>query len=151
MNAVTDTNEGLGESGSSGDDAGNAPDEANRSAQLAAASHSVVINDDDPGIAYSNGWQHSTGRPLDDLNHDVHYAQAEGSQLTYSFTGTGIDYVTEKENGQGSIDFYIDDAFQKTVDTQKADPREVQQTVYSATGFNVRPAYAEGRQEKQFP
>ncbi|NBD24258.1 X2-like carbohydrate binding domain-containing protein [Paenibacillus glycinis] len=133
------TNEDAGEPAGNGADSVNAPDAGKQSALLAEASHSVVINDDDPGIAYSNGWQHSTGRPLEDLNHDVHYAQAEGSQLTYSFTGTGIDYVTEKEGGQGSIDFYVDDAFKETVDTHTSGNREVQQTVFSATGLTSGP------------
>ncbi|MBM7567056.1 X2-like carbohydrate binding domain-containing protein [Paenibacillus sacheonensis] len=115
---------------------GDAPNGSDAVAMLAEAGHTVTINDNDPGIVYTGDWHHSFDRSsLEDWNHDVHFAQADGSQLTYSFTGTGIDYVTEKEKEQGSIDFYIDDAFQETVDTQKSDPREVQQTVYSATGL----------------
>ncbi|QHW31849.1 hypothetical protein GZH47_14075 [Paenibacillus rhizovicinus] len=101
----------------------------------APAGHYVTINDDDPGIVYSGGWQHSTDRPYGDVGNDAHYAQSNDEQLTYSFTGTGIDYITETDSSQGSVDIYIDDVLDKTVDTSGTGTRAAKQTVYGISGL----------------
>ncbi|REE86495.1 S-layer family protein [Paenibacillus taihuensis] len=97
----------------------------------APTSHYAVMNDNNADIVYSDGWQSSTGRNFGDYQGDVHYAQADGAQLTYTFNGTGIDFITETDSSQGSIDFYIDDVFDKTVNTSGSGTRGAGQTVYS--------------------
>ena len=104
-------------------------------ASLASSSHFVYINDDDPGIVYSSGWNHSYNRQFDDFNKDVHYAEAKDAWLTYTFVGTGIDYITETDSSQGNIDFYVDGQFKETVDTNGTGTRGIQQTVYSVSGL----------------
>ncbi|WP_240702987.1 X2-like carbohydrate binding domain-containing protein [Cohnella luojiensis] len=93
------------------------------------------INDSDPGITYSGPWGHSTGRGLGDYQDDVHYTEANDAYFEYSFTGTGIDFITERDSSQGDVDIYLDNEFKQTVSTYN-DSRSVQQTVYSISGLS---------------
>jgi alpha-galactosidase len=98
---------------------------------------SIVLNDNDPAIVYSGTWSASTGRGLGDYNDDVHYTEANGDAFQYTFTGTGIDYITETNESQGEAEVYLDGALVDTVDAH-LDPsggRGVQQTLYSASGL----------------
>ncbi|MET9019964.1 hypothetical protein ABZV93_08290 [Actinopolymorpha sp. NPDC004070] len=54
----------------------------------------VSVNDD-PQIAYSGSWSASTGRGLGDFQDDVHYSEKNDDAFSYTFVGTGVDYVTE--------------------------------------------------------
>lgn len=102
-----------------------------------ASGRIVAVNDSDPGITYTGSWGQSTGRGLGDYKDDVHYTEGDGSSFQYTFTGTGIDYVTELDQSQGSVDVYLDGQFQKTVDTSRpsGQPRLAQQVVWSASGL----------------
>ncbi|MGN6426189.1 MAG: X2-like carbohydrate binding domain-containing protein [Leifsonia sp.] len=102
-----------------------------------ASGRIVAVNDDDPGIAYSGSWGQSGSRGLGDYKDDVHYAEADGASFQYTFTGTGIDYVTELDTSQGDVDVYLDGVFQKTVSTGRdaGQPRQSQQVAWSATGL----------------
>ena len=90
----------------------------------------VELNNDDPGIVYTGSWSRSTGRGLGDYQDDVQYTETNDDAFSYSFVGTGVDYVTEKDPSQGQVDIYIDGALKQTVDTH-ADGRSAQQTVFS--------------------
>jgi hypothetical protein len=104
---------------------------SNTGAQNSTAS----INDNDPSITYSGSWGYSTGRGLGDYQDDVHYTEANDAYFEYSFTGTGIDLITEKDSSQGDIDIYLDNVFKQTVSTYN-DSRSVQQTVYGISGLS---------------
>jgi hypothetical protein len=93
----------------------------------------VAVNDTDPAIAYSGNWGYSNGRGLGDHQDDVHYAEANGAAFQYTFTGTGIDWVTETHESQGEAEVYVDGVLVDTVDTHldPAEGRGVQQVVYS--------------------
>jgi alpha-galactosidase len=90
----------------------------------------VELNNDNPAIVYTGSWSRSTGRGLGDYQDDVQYTETNDDSFSYSFVGTGVDYVTEKDPSQGQVDIYIDGAFKETVDTH-ADARAAQQVVYS--------------------
>lgn len=102
-----------------------------------ASGRVVAVNDGDAGIVYSGSWGQSGGRGLGDYKDDVHYVEADGSAFQYTFTGTGIDYVTELDASQGDVDVYLDGQFQKTVSTGRAagEPRQSQQAVWSVSGL----------------
>lgn len=91
------------------------------------------VNDTDAGIAYTGQWGHSTGRGFGDTDDDVHYAEHPGDAFSYTFTGTGISYVTETDPSQGDADVYIDGQFVKTVSatSDASKPHVPQQTVYT--------------------
>ncbi|PUB24778.1 carbohydrate binding protein with CBMX2 domain [Promicromonospora sp. AC04] len=115
---------------SAGDPADEAADEA---PEAAAGTRTTVLNDNDPGIVYTGSWNTSTGRTFGDYGDDVHYTESNDDAFEYTFVGTGIDYVTEKDSSQGDVDIYIDGELKETVDTslEPGEDRQAQQVVYS--------------------
>lgn len=94
----------------------------------------TIVNNTAPGITFTGGWSLSSNRGLGDYQDDVHYTTTNGAAFSYTFTGTGIDYVTERFSDQGLVDVYLDGTLRATVDT--ANPtRLTQQVVYSARGL----------------
>ncbi|MGO4271419.1 X2-like carbohydrate binding domain-containing protein, partial [Paenibacillus sp. TAF58] len=70
-----------------------------------------------------------------DYQNDVHFTETNNDYFTYSFNGTGIAVITEKDASQGEIDVYVDNVLKQTVNTYNA-TRLVQQTVYSISGLS---------------
>jgi len=63
---------------------------------------------------------------------DVHYTTGNDNSASFRFTGTGIDFITEKFSDEGQIDVFIDGVFVRTVDATNS-TRLAQQVVYSQT------------------
>ena len=78
------------------------------------------INDTDSSIGYS-GFSYSSGRGLGDYQDDVHYATANGSTASLTFTGTGIEVYGEQYTDQGNIGISIDGGAQQVVSTVPSD------------------------------
>lgn len=93
------------------------------------------INDSDPGIVYSGQWGSSSGRGFGDYQDDVHYAEHPGSDaFSYTFTGTGISYLTELDSSEGDADVYIDGQFVKTISANIPSASHTpQQTVFTVS------------------
>ena len=89
----------------------------------------------DTALTYDANWFGSTGRGLGDYNDDVHYTYTNGATAQYTFTGTGISYLSEKNGDMGNVDVYIDGAFQANVNLYVSGARQSQQVVYSKTGL----------------
>ncbi len=95
---------------------------ANKASQLLQMAYAlpapVSINDTDAKLQYTGAWGYYPGRPLafKDLQNDVHAATNDGDSLSYTFSGTGVTYVSEKSDGYGKVDVFIDGQFQTTVD-----------------------------------
>ncbi|WP_074111757.1 X2-like carbohydrate binding domain-containing protein [Paenibacillus sp. P46E] len=97
---------------------------------------SVYINDSDSSITYSGAWSSQSGRTAGDYGADVHYTETNGDSFEYTFKGTGIELLTEKDSSQGDVQVYLDDAVTpQTVSTYTAGAKEAQQAVYSANGL----------------
>lgn len=93
------------------------------------------IDDDNPGISYSgDSWNYSSNRGLGDFHDGVHFATANGDAASYTFTGTGIEVLGEKNSDQGLVTVYLDGVSQGQVDTHAA-IRQVQQVIWSASGL----------------
>jgi hypothetical protein len=93
------------------------------------------VNDTDPNISYS-GFSTSSGRTFGDFDNDVHYATANGSTATYTFTGSFIQVYGEQYTDQGNLGISIDGGTQQVVDTVPADgQRDADTVVYSANGL----------------
>ena len=60
-------------------------------------------------LAYDGNWNYQT-RFWTEYNGDIHWAQANGSEATVHFTGTGVVW---EGNSQGVVDFYLDGTFVK--------------------------------------
>ncbi len=94
----------------------------------------IGVNDTDAGISYAGTWSYSGNRNLGDYQNDVHYTRTTGNSFSYTFSGTGIDYVTETNSDEGNVAIYIDGVQQTTVSCYSAS-RQPQVTVYSANGL----------------
>jgi hypothetical protein len=93
-----------------------------------------TIDDTDAALSYAGSWGVSTGRGLGDYGDGVHYTTTNGDSATATFSGTGVDVVTEKNSDEGNIDVYIDGEYRQTVNA--ANPtRLAQQVVYSIDGL----------------
>ena len=99
------------------------------------------VNDTDPAISYAGtGWAYYPGRPASfgDLNNDVHATTSNGEWVSYTFTGASISYVSEKSDGYGLVDVYVDDQFQQTVDANAAGVHhQGGQVLFSKTGLSA--------------
>ncbi|MFE7161595.1 hypothetical protein [Streptomyces sp. NPDC057636] len=93
------------------------------------------VNDTDSAITYS-GFSTSSGRGLGDFLDDIHYATANGSKVTYTFTGTSIKVYGELNTDQGNIGVTLDNQAQRTVGTTSDDgARHANAVVLSADGL----------------
>ena len=72
--------------------------------------------------------------PYGDYESDTHWTIDADAYFEYTFTGTGIDYITQKDSIMGDVDIYIDGEFQETVSCYDEELL-VQQVVYGITGL----------------
>ncbi|MFE4710616.1 X2-like carbohydrate binding domain-containing protein [Paenibacillus sp. NPDC056722] len=123
------------------DNLNNAADNAANSslANNATVTNVVYINDDDSNIKYTGSWSANTGRSFGDYNGDVHFTETDGDSFEYTFTGTGIDVLTEKDSNLGDMIVTLDNGTPQTVSANNNGPREVQQAVYSVSGLDNGP------------
>ncbi|WP_202887222.1 glycosyl hydrolase family 95 catalytic domain-containing protein [Cohnella zeiphila] len=96
----------------------------------------ALVNDDaSSGFQYGSGWFSSDSRGYGDYNDDIHYTVTNGATAEYTFSGTGIDYYSEKNGDMGNVDVYIDNVLQGNVNLNVSGSRQVQQVVFSKTGL----------------
>ncbi|MFF1723690.1 hypothetical protein [Streptomyces sviceus] len=96
--------------------------------------HLTPVNDTDPAITYTGSWSSSSGRNLGDLYNDVHATTTNGDSVSYTFTGTGIDVLSETNSDEGGIDVYIDGTKIQSV-SAAGSSRLAQQVVASVSGL----------------
>jgi hypothetical protein len=96
--------------------------------------HLAPLNDTDWRATYTGSWGYQNGRPTGDLNGDVHYTSTNGDSLSYTFTGTGIQVLSETNTDEGTIDVYVDGTKVSTVSANSAE-RLAQQAIVSVTGL----------------
>ncbi|WP_238008833.1 hypothetical protein KZZ52_44895 [Dactylosporangium sp. AC04546] len=95
------------------------------------------LDDTDSRIVYS-GFSLQSGRTFGDLNGDIHFATANGSTATLTFTGTGIAVYGEQNTDQGNIGISIDGGAQQTVSTVPTDGlRHANVSLYTRTGLSA--------------
>jgi hypothetical protein len=103
------------------------------------AQRPLSVNDTDANLQYSgSGWGYYPGRPasFQDTQNDVHATLNNGDSVSYTFTGTGVSYVSEKSDGYGLVDVYLDGQFQQTVDANAAGVHNLgNQVLFSKTGL----------------
>ncbi|MFF4773225.1 hypothetical protein ACFY05_10240 [Microtetraspora fusca] len=69
-----------------------------------------MVNDDDPAILYSDGWDDLNDQPSQNNDHhlDLHRTTSAGKWAQFTFTGTGVEYVAQKDQRAGPVDILID-------------------------------------------
>jgi alpha-L-fucosidase 2 len=98
-----------------------------------AGSGGGLLND--TVLTYDANWFLTTGRGYGDYNDDTHHSTTVNAAASYTFTGTGVDYLSERNSDMGNVDVYIDNVFQTNVNLFTSGARQVQQVVYSKTGL----------------
>ncbi|MEV0967086.1 hypothetical protein [Microtetraspora glauca] len=70
----------------------------------------IMVNDDDPGITYSADWDDHNDQlsQNNDYHLDLHRTTKAGAWASYTFTGTGVEYVAQKDQRAGPVDIFID-------------------------------------------
>jgi hypothetical protein len=97
--------------------------------------HLAPLNDTDPNAVYTGAWSYQNGRHYGDLGADVHYTSTNGDAFSYTFTGTGIQVLSETSSDEGSADVYVDGAKVSTVSGATTGDRLAQQVLASVTGL----------------
>jgi len=97
---------------------------------------SMMVNDNDSTIHYIGNWLFGSKRGFHDYLDDTHYSNTPGDAVEYTFTGTGIELLSEKYLDQGNIDIFIDGLQRGNVNLKVTDfPRLAQISVFSLLGM----------------
>jgi len=99
-------------------------------------SASYVDDNDTSRIQYGSGWTSSPGRGYGDYNDDVHYATADNSSLTFTFTGTSVGVIGEKYSDEGNLNASIDGQPATLISEYNNGTRAARQLVYLKTGLS---------------
>jgi hypothetical protein len=67
------------------------------------------------------GWVFKNCRLVEYGSTTLHFTEQKGSFIEFSFVGTGIEVYAKTDPQCGSVDIYIDDVFQATVDSASAE------------------------------
>lgn len=100
-----------------------------------APGHLTPVNDTAPGITYTGSWSYVSGRSFGDFGNDVHSTTTDGDSVSYSFTGSGIEILSEKYSDEGDIAVYVDGSLYQTVSAYDATERLAQQAVITVSGL----------------
>ncbi|MDG0812811.1 discoidin domain-containing protein [Cohnella rhizosphaerae] len=94
-------------------------------------------NDTDGKILYSGlSWGYDRDRGVGEFKDDIHFMTENNDYFEFTFTGTGVSYITDKRSNSGTVDIYIDGVFQQTVNCFNTSTL-VQQSVYTKTGLTA--------------
>lgn len=90
------------------------------------------LDDTDSRIAYS-GFSYASGRSYGDYSNDIHYATANASTASLTFTGTQVQVYGEQFTDQGDLGVTIDGGSQQVVSTLPSDgARHANVAVYTS-------------------
>ncbi|WP_157874475.1 glycoside hydrolase family 95-like protein [Streptomyces sp. AcH 505] len=89
----------------------------------------------DSAVTYDSNWYSTSARGYGDYNDDTHHSTVVGATAQYTFTGTGIQYLSERNGDMGKVDVYLDNALQSTVDLYVSGARQAQQVVWQKSGL----------------
>ncbi|MFI6080974.1 glycosyl hydrolase family 95 catalytic domain-containing protein [Streptomyces sp. NPDC051217] len=86
-------------------------------------------------LTYDNNWHLTNSRGYGDFNDDTHHSNTVDAVASYTFNGTGIQYLSERNGDMGTVDVYLDNVFQATVNLRADGARQVQQVVWQKQGL----------------
>ncbi|MFJ2865590.1 right-handed parallel beta-helix repeat-containing protein [Kitasatospora sp. NPDC087314] len=92
---------------------------------------------DTAGVTYSGtgwSWHYAAIGGANSLMDDIWATDKIGDSFSYTFNGTGVEFITETNTDEGQIEISIDGVVRKTVDAYSGS-RKYQQTVYSVGGL----------------
>lgn len=86
-------------------------------------------------LTYDSNWYLTTGRGYGDYNDDTHHSNTVNAAASYTFSGTGVQYLSERNGDMGTVDVYLDNVFQATVNLRVDGARQAQQVVWQKQGL----------------
>jgi hypothetical protein len=96
---------------------------------------SIFVSADDPRIVYRGSWHASQDR---ELRHIGRSSRGVNDSLEFSFAGTGIEYVSEKDSSLGHAQVYVDGRFAGNASLRLEDfPALTQVVVFSVQGLKL--------------
>ncbi len=93
-----------------------------------------LVDDSHPAIAFNGTWTAATKRGHGDVGDSLHYTVNNGDSAVYTFTGTAVSLITEKNADRGNISVSVDGAAATTVNVYNA-TFVPQQTVFTKSGL----------------
>ena len=90
-----------------------------------------MVNNNEQGITYNGAWNYAGNRGFGDYNNDVQYTEKDGDSVTFTFTGTGVRFLSEMNTDEGDIKVVLDGKDMGTVSAY-AGSRAAQQVVFEA-------------------
>lgn len=97
-----------------------------------------VVNNTDSNINYvGSGWAQDSNRNVTDVSQDVQYTTNNGDYFTYTFVGTGIQYITENDSNMGNVEILLDGIFQETVNCYASGGKLTQQPMYQVLNLTA--------------
>lgn len=76
----------------------------------------ILLNDTEMTFDHvPANWGYSGGRSLGDYHSDVHYTDANGDYVQYTFAGTGIAWIGEMNSDEGNVAVWLDGGLKTTV------------------------------------
>jgi len=102
--------------------------------------HIAPVNQSASGASYSgSGWSLFTDRNYGDLDNEIEAGGTNGDEVTYTFTGTGVEVLGETYDDEGTFNAYVDgvqDTSQSWTEDTSGSVRLAQQVVYSVQGLS---------------
>lgn len=90
---------------------------------------------DESNLMLDSGWSKAENRGLGDYGDGAAVTTTVGATATYSFFGTGFQYLSETNSDEGNVNVYIDGTFQQNVHLNTSSTLKSQQVVYRKTGL----------------
>ncbi|MFF4903019.1 DUF5010 domain-containing protein [Streptomyces sp. NPDC001068] len=89
---------------------------------------------DNGQLKFDGAWDYLTSDGAGDYKNTYQRTSTAGASVTYSFIGTGVQYLARTASGQGSVDVSVDGGTPVTV-SLSGSALKTQQTVFEKTGL----------------
>ncbi len=104
--------------------------------RMQAIPDAKMIDDGDPAVRYTGGWEPVTARKENDFHSGIRRAAEAGAAAELAFEGTGIDLLAPKAAAMGALDVWIDGTHRNKLSLGTINfPAMSQITVFSARGL----------------
>ncbi|MGV9915606.1 DUF5010 domain-containing protein, partial [Streptomyces tendae] len=90
---------------------------------------------DNGQLTFTEGWAYQTSDGAGDYKNTYQTTSQPGASVTYSFIGTGVQYLARTASGQGSVDVSVDGQAPVTVRLDGSSALKTQQTVFEKSGL----------------
>ncbi|WP_405192701.1 DUF5010 domain-containing protein [Streptomyces anthocyanicus] len=97
------------------------------------ATHQPVA--DNGQLTFEDGWDYRTSDGAGDYRNTYQSTSRAGASVTYSFIGTGVQYLARTDADQGSVDVSVDGQAPVTVRLGTSGPLRTQQVVFEKQGL----------------